>query len=518
MRRLCGAALVASIGLALACGGGGSGQGQLATIDATNAENVARSVMIALDLTSDLSTLGGEIVSGDALSAASAAAANAIRIAVIGFVPLAAGSSIGPITVNCDTSGTVTLTGTVADPNVLTVGDHFTGDFAACVEQDALGQALPTLDGLLDMTVVTVSGDVADLFSLTLDLVFCGPNTSSACSSAFTVTQDDTLQFTVVGSVRTAFDTTQPPLVRSAASGSTLGLTQKPLPAMQPVSSVAMRSYQTNLTQDDADDTFQLSGNGRLASTQFDSDPTTDDGEVRYNVTHTLAGPSNAPPSEGTVAVTGGGNSALQIVPVAGFNIDLGTTYPVPAKTYGAASGQTGLWNSVGLGDTTLVGLIDGSSRVTLTLVASTASAASPPPAPTTDDPKLLNDEFSSDGPSWAVTLTHLADGDYHVYLYAPSDDVESGPMTVGGVAVGSIPGDPGGTLIEGTSWTSVDVTVSGGTLAITGGGVSTGLAGLQIVPVEDDLVDLEVDTNGDGVPEDTIETSWSCLLSNQGC
>ena len=231
MRRLCGAALVAiSFGLALACGGGGSGQGQLATIDATNAENVARSVMIALDLTSDLSTLGGEIVSGDALSAASAAAANAIRIAVIGFVPLAAGSSVGPITVNCDESGTVTLTGTVADPSLLTVGDHFTGDFAACVEQDALGQALPTLDGQLDMTVVTVSGDVADLFSLTLDLVFCGPSTSSTCSSAFMVTQDDTLQFTVEGSVRTAFDTTAPPLVRSAARSYPATRCRRPAP------------------------------------------------------------------------------------------------------------------------------------------------------------------------------------------------------------------------------------------------------------------------------------------------
>ena len=57
--------------------------------------------------------------------------------------------------------------------------------------------------------------------------------------------------------------------------------------------------------------------------------------------------------------------------------------------------------------------------------------------------------------------------------------------MTVGGVAVASIPGDPGSTLIEGTSWVSVPVTVTDGTLAISGTDPSfSGVAGLQVVPL----------------------------------
>src|SRR5215470_18391774 len=100
MRRLGAAALVVSIGLA--CGGGsGAGDGQLARIDTTTAENIARSVMIALDLTSDLSTIGAEVTGGGVISMASTAAASAMRIALAGFVPLAAGTPIGPIPVDC---------------------------------------------------------------------------------------------------------------------------------------------------------------------------------------------------------------------------------------------------------------------------------------------------------------------------------------------------------------------------------------------------------------------------------
>ena len=524
MRRLCGAALVASIGLALACGGGsGSGDGELTQLDETNAENVARSVMLTLDLTADLSTIGGEVAGGGVVSASSAGAASAARIAALGAVTIAAAAPIGPVMVTCDNpGGSVTLTGTVSTPGTLTVGDRFTADFSACIQKDELGQEFPELDGQLDFTVVAFSGDLADLFSLTLDLDFCGPDSPSACP-AFTLT-DDTSTFTVEGRVRTVSNNTAPPILQSSASGSTLALTREAIPAPVPpqVDSIALRSFQTTLSRDSADHTYQLTGNGRLASTGFDGDPTTDDGEVRYEITNTLAGASNAPPSEGLVDVTGS-KSTLRIVPVTGFNIDFGKTYPAPSKTYAAAGAQPGQWSSIGaVGDTTLVGLIGGSSRVTLTLAASNASAASPT-VPTNDDQRLLYDEFSSsDGASWSVTLSHVADGDYHVFLYAPSD-ISSGPMNVGGVSVPSLPGDPGGTLNPGISFTSVDVTVSGGTLTITGSsssGTSTGLAGLQIVPVEDDDVNLEIDVNGDGEPESTCTTTWTDLLNpdSPGC
>jgi len=306
MRRLCGAALVASIALALACGGGsGSGDGQLAQIQTATAENIARSVMLAFNLTADLSTIGAEVAGGDAMSAASAAAADALRIAAIGVVPLAAGSPFGPITVNCEKDGSVTLTGTVSSPDTLTANDHFSAEFDQCKELNAGGVDV-TFGGPLDFTVVTFSGDLADLFSLTLDLVFCDPDTSSACDRDFSVTGGGTT-YTVVGRARTVVDSTAPPLLKSSATGSTLALAQGN-------NSVALRSFLTTPTQDGAKGTYELTGNGRLASTNFDGDPTTDDGEVRYEVTTTLEGNTGSPPDAGVVLVTGA-NSAMQIVP-----------------------------------------------------------------------------------------------------------------------------------------------------------------------------------------------------------
>jgi len=320
MRRLGAAALLVSIGLA--CGGGsGSGDGQLARIDTDTAENIARAVVTALDLTADLSTIGAEVTGGGVASAASRAGANAMRVALLGFVPLAAGSPIGPIAVECETDGTVTLTGTVTSPDTLTAGDRFTSVFDQCKELDANGNVL-TLDGQLDYTVVAFSGNLAELFTLTLNLAFCGPNTSSACNQAFTVEEEtvsNTRTFAVEGSARTVVDSTTPPLVKSSATGSTLALTE-PAPPDPIEASVALRSFLTTLSQDDDKKTYELTGNGRLASTRFDEDPTTDDGEVRYNVTETLTGVTGNPPDAGIVLVTGS-SSAMQIDPVDDTNV-----------------------------------------------------------------------------------------------------------------------------------------------------------------------------------------------------
>jgi len=175
---------------------------------------------------------------------------------------------------------------------------------------------------------------------------------------------------------------------------------------------------------------------------------------------------------------------------VFGLNIDFGTfgTAPsVPTSDYGAAAGQDGYWNRAGLGVTALFdtfGLGPGAS-VNVTADVGTGGIGDPP---SSDDGKLLNDNFySANGNSWSANLSGLVSGAYTVFLYAPTNSaVPTGDMTVGGVAVPSIPGDTGSTLIEGTSWVSVQVTVTDGTLMISGTGTSySGLAGIQVVPVQ---------------------------------
>jgi hypothetical protein len=166
-------------------------------------------------------------------------------------------------------------------------------------------------------------------------------------------------------------------------------------------------------------------------------------------------------------------------------NLDFGTVHGVPASSYGAASGQTGTWNQVGLGVTALVDLTGGASGISVNVVAGTATGTSGG-TPTSEDERLLNDNFySSNSASWSADLSGLADGDYLVFLYAPTNPaVPTGAMIVGGVPLVGVPGDPGSALIEGTSWVKVVVTVTGGSLGISGAGASfSGLAGLQVAP-----------------------------------
>jgi hypothetical protein len=168
-----------------------------------------------------------------------------------------------------------------------------------------------------------------------------------------------------------------------------------------------------------------------------------------------------------------------------GFNIDFGTLYGVPSSSYGAASGQPGSWNQAGLGVTPLVdlsGVASGASVNVLALIPNCSNGI----VPSTDDELLLNDCFSVLAGTWSADISGLTDGDYLVFLYATSNTATStGAMTVGGVCVPGIPGHPSSTLIEDSSWVGVQVAVTGGTLAISGGAGASipAMAGIQVVP-----------------------------------
>lgn len=193
----------------------------------------------------------------------------------------------------------------------------------------------------------------------------------------------------------------------------------------------------------------------------------------------------------GTLTIEGSGATVglagLQVVPLetAGLNLDFGTEFSVPSSGYGAASGQAGTWNQVGLGTSALLDATGAASVASVGVAAFTDTGFAG--APVDDAGELLNDNFfSSGGGSWSVSVAGLAAGDYAVFLYAPTNGVVStGAMTVDGIAMASLPGDSGGNLVLGTSWTGLVLGFAGGTLEIAGGDPSaSGLAGLQVVPL----------------------------------
>ena len=88
--------------------------------------------------------------------------------------------------------------------------------------------------------------------------------------------------------------------------------------------------------------------------------------------------------------------------------------------------------------------------------------------------------------PSREIPEGAIAHGDDSLDLYAPSNTLlETGDMTVNGLAVDGIPGSSSSSpLLSGISWTAVAVDIDDGTLTIAGSGSCfSRLAGLQTVP-----------------------------------
>jgi hypothetical protein len=186
------------------------------------------------------------------------------------------------------------------------------------------------------------------------------------------------------------------------------------------------------------------------------------------------------------------GLAGLQLVPAwsGAVNVDFGhpVISPVPPSDYGAASGQTGVWNRAGKGSTPLVDPAGEPTGMTTFVNADYDTGSSG--IPYTPDEYFLGDFFYDTGYGWNANLTGLPPGAYVLYVYAPSYySTSTGVMTVwaGGqyTVIDSLPGSTSSTLIEGTSWARTLVTVDDGSVAI-GSGLGAGdrgLAGLQLVP-----------------------------------
>jgi len=175
------------------------------------------------------------------------------------------------------------------------------------------------------------------------------------------------------------------------------------------------------------------------------------------------------------VAMTSGASATT-------LNIDFGNSHGTPAGSYGAASGQTGVWNNISsLGLTS--GLVDLSGAVTsasLNLSADISTGAYSNP-----DPLLADNFYSNGGNAWSFSLGGLDVGSYDIYYYAPSHpSVSTGTFTVNGVAAASLFG--ANSLIVGTSWAHLSNVVVDGSSILSFASTSTssyrGLSGLQIM------------------------------------
>jgi hypothetical protein len=192
------------------------------------------------------------------------------------------------------------------------------------------------------------------------------------------------------------------------------------------------------------------------------------------------------------------------------FNIDVGSLHGTPSDAYGAASGQTGPWNTVGTAINPF--LTDTSNSPTSVMIGVTADTdeGSGPSCATADGIASLSDNIYTQHGTWAVNLWGLANDTYVVFLYAPSNEyVATGDMLVNGTPVASVAGTTDCDVTEGVGMARVTVDVLDGTLAMTGDSTGTGFdyAGIAAIQI---MVDPTVFIDG----FETSDTSmWSSTV-----
>jgi hypothetical protein len=190
----------------------------------------------------------------------------------------------------CDVSGTISLSGNLADPNTLTAGDTVTLVFDNCDDGDGF-----VIDGRLALTVAAIQGDVfSDVFLLTLNMELTDLTVTSEGESS---SGDGRLTYTL--------DTLAYPAALTTLSGTELSV-------VAAGESVTLRNFDQTLEVNPGivPTPYAADASGRLHSSVLG-------GSVDYGtiVTVRASGDDN-PPYIGEILVSGADSSEVRIVVV----------------------------------------------------------------------------------------------------------------------------------------------------------------------------------------------------------
>jgi hypothetical protein len=188
----------------------------------------------------------------------------------------------------CAARGTIAITGELADPLTLTVGDTLTAVFDNCDDQDGF-----LINGELGLTVTALNGDpFSDVFLLTLDLVLTD---LTITADSETITGNGDLTYTL--------DTLGFPAILTVLSGVELSIAADG-------ETIIFRDFDQTLEVDlgTVPTSFTAAANGTLENATLG-------GSVDYETVVTIqASGEDNPPYTGEIRITGAESSSVRIV------------------------------------------------------------------------------------------------------------------------------------------------------------------------------------------------------------
>ncbi len=301
----CSTLLILSFG---ACGGGSSAPTippvAAAVIDSANAQTVAgRSADVVLqsgglagffDFAGLTATTTGGVSKFSVVQTAIRTVKLAVPNSVISQVP------IGPETAPCAVSGSVTISGDIANPVTFTAGDFFNIDWNNC--DDGQGQVV---EGVLEFSITSFEGDATTgqfLLGITLTL------------TAFQVIEGTNL-YGADGDVSLTLDTRTLPVSVATMSGSTFTVSSNS-------STETLSNFSTSVTENASmfPSSYTTDAMGTITSTQFD-------GSVTYDTPVPFESIGEAYPYTGEMLVTGANNATLRLIALDEVNVRIEADY-----------------------------------------------------------------------------------------------------------------------------------------------------------------------------------------------
>lgn len=294
-----------AVSVLCACGSSGSGSNaplpvNAAIVNTGNAQAVAgSSVNAALQ-----SGAFGGVLGDTGLTAVSSGGASKSQL---GQFAISSGAGtgfseipVGPETTPCAVSGSLTLSGDIANSATITAGDFINLDWDSC--DDGLGQVI---DGLLGMTFTSFVGDaLSGEFLLGIGLTV----------SNFQVTEGADIN-SANGDVSLSIDTRSPPLTVATTSGSTFS-----------VNSNGRTETLSNFSSTVTNDAGMLPSHittvamGTVTSSEFT-------GSVSYTTPVPFESIGDAYPYTGELLVTGASNATLRLIALDEINVRIEADY-----------------------------------------------------------------------------------------------------------------------------------------------------------------------------------------------